>query len=438
MNTAASVDVIVVGAGFAGIAAARECRQLGLSVIVLEARDRVGGRTWRVPFPPSNTPVELGGTWISRRHHAWVAREIERYGLELEESHAGAVDYRWGVDGAYQPRFPIAGDEMYELEQTWYELMRSARRIDASVPRDHQDLADLDISVRDYLERLPVGNRVRGFMSAFAHLGSGATAADWSALAALSWVAAFDFSVFAWYAAVSEKFAIGTDGVLQAIAEDADAEVRLSTVVTHVTQTRDDIVVTTSSGETFRSGALILAVPINVLSNIRFVPDLSPAKRAIADERHAGAAQKFWVLAERVPANLVSIGWDGDLTWLSTEYSTPDGELLVGFARRPLDLTDLSAVTAAVETVISGAHVKAVTGHDWNTDPFSLGTWTCFRPGQMSRHHSGLQRREGRIAMAGSDTATRWVGWIDGALETAVRAAHEAYELLKGRLEVGF
>jgi monoamine oxidase len=73
-------DVVVIGAGFAGVAAARDLREAGHHVIVLEARDRIGGRTWYREIPGTGVWAEYGGMFFSRATQPALAREIERYG----------------------------------------------------------------------------------------------------------------------------------------------------------------------------------------------------------------------------------------------------------------------------------------------------------------------------------------------------------------------
>lgn len=89
------LDVIVVGGGFAGVASARELSRAGADVVLLEARDRLGGRTWTSEF--AGHQVELGGTWVHwHQPHVWA--ELSRYELELAESPAPALA-RWFVNG---------------------------------------------------------------------------------------------------------------------------------------------------------------------------------------------------------------------------------------------------------------------------------------------------------------------------------------------------
>jgi monoamine oxidase len=103
----------------------------------------------------------------------------------------------------------------------------------------------------------------------------------------------------------------------------------------------------------------------------------------------------------------------------------PQGRLLVGLGSSPdlLGGSDRRGVEEAVRRFAPDARVIASDGHDWNADEFSQGTWAAYRPGQLSRLHSALQRPEGRLHFAGSDIAPRWIGMMSGALESGRRAA---------------
>ena len=124
------------------------------------------------------------------------------------------------------------------------------------------------------------------------------------------------------------------------------------------------------------------------------------------------------------------MGWDTKIKWLATEYSLSQGDLLVGFGTSPqeLDVTDPAAVADAVHEFLPEAEVVATDAHDWNTDELSQGTWMAYRPGQVMRYASSLQRPDGRLAFAGSDLASGWAGWIEGAVESGQRAGRAANE----------
>src|SRR5262249_36288135 len=169
--------------------------------------------------------------------------------------------------------------------------------------------------------------------------------------------------------------------------------------------------------------------------DLSVTPSLNSAKSAMATERMAGHSIKIWALVRDLGGNFYGVGQDTKIKWLATEYSTPEGDLLVGFGTSPedLDVTDTTAVADAVREVLPAADVVSTDDHDWNADEFSQGTWMAYRPGQVMRLASGLQRPEGRLTFASSDLASGWAGWIDGAIESGHRAARAANEVLAHR-----
>ena len=260
----------------------------------------------------------------------------------------------------------------------------------------------------------------------------GAHCSEVSGLHILSWVAGFENSAIAWYVAVSEKLADGTASLIRALAADSAADIRLGSPVARIEMHDDGIAVSTRDGERFTARASVVATPINTWHDLRIEPDLNGAKAAMAQERMAGHATKIWALVRNVKGSFYGVGWDTKIKWLATEYSVPEGDLLVGFGTSAgeLDVTDAGAVADAVHEFLPEAEVVATDAHDWNADEFSQGTWMAYRPGQVMRHASGLQRPEGRLAFAGSDLASGWAGWIDGAVESGHRAARAANEML--------
>ena len=423
-----SFDVIVVGGGFAGLRAARDLLDAGRDVLVLEARERLGGRTLMVPFPGSDKHVELGAAWVAPRYHRWVAQEMDRYGLALAEPVDMGASFNWRFDGEVSSAFPLAGDQLFELERAIYRIIEASHRIDTDVPRDEGDLTALDVSVEEFLRGLDLSERTYDFLAGFGSLGSGAESSEWSAITALSLIAAFDCSAYAWLAAVTDKFAGGTATVVDALVGDAQPDVRLSTAVERVEQRPGEVVVSAAGGQTFAASAVIMAVPLNVWRDIEFVPELSEAKATLRSEGHPNRMGKLWALVEGAPPDTTAFGPDSDLLLLAPQYEVDGALLMVGFSAPPstLDVTDGAAVERAVRQHFPHASVRASLAHDWNADPFSNGGWQTYRPGHATRYMSGLQTPEGRVYFAGADTATKWIGWLDGALETGARAAGQA------------
>ena len=407
------------------------CERRGARVLVLEARDRIGGRTWYRPFADTQQKVEIGGTWLVERHQPHMAAEIERYGLAVTQSPAGS-SFRSAVGGKLlSGPSPVPLEELVELERGLYQVIAAAHRIDFGKPLDRQPLGDLDVSFADFLAPLELGRSTREYLSSWAGFFFGCHPSEVSALHVLSWVAGFDCSAWSWYAAITDKLAGGTASLAEALVSDAEPEIELSTPVARVEQGPDSVRVTTRSGSAFEGSAAVIAMPLNTWHDVDFSPELSTAKRQAASEGQTGHSVKIWALVENAPENLVGVGWGGGLNWLSREYDVDGAALLVGFGTSP-DLLDVSSrddIQRAVEQFAPGARVLKTDAHDWAGDEFSQGTWMAYRPGQVMRFHSAFQEPEGRLTFAGSDLALGWAGWMDGAIETGARAAGQVLEL---------
>jgi monoamine oxidase len=421
-------DAIVVGGGFAGVRAARDLGDAGKSVLLAEARDRLGGRVWTRPFAGREALIEMGGTWVSTDVHPFTAEEVERYGFALKVSHAGEVDTRWSLGGELVHGFPLEGEEIYDLERVLFETIKASHRVAVDVPRDQQDLADLDVSVAEFFDRFDPLPRVREFLYMWAGLGSGALPTEWSMLTALSLIAAMDNSVYGWYGAVTDAFEGGISGVVETLARDSGARIELSAPVARIEQDADSVRVTARDGRSWTAATAVVAVPIALWPEIEFVPALPADKLEPARLNHPGRMRKTWMVVDGIPDDLYASGWGTDFVQAFPEGSEPDGAVAIGMCAPPSDLDprDPRAVEAAMRQFAPGARVLATDVHDWRADPFAKGGWYVPPPGVLSTFHSALGRPEGRLSFAGADVAVRWIGWIDGALETGARAAREA------------
>ncbi len=98
--------------------------------------------------------------------------------------------------------------------------------------------------------------------------------------------------------------------------------------------------------------------------------------------------------------------------------------MLIGFGpdAERCDPADLAGVQRDLDAILPGYQAVAATSHDWFADEFSRGTWAIHRPGWYEHHHAAMQRPEGRLRLAGSDLADGWSGFIDGAIESGLRA----------------
>ena len=426
------VDVLVVGGGLAGLVAARDLAERGRRVVVLEARDRIGGRTWTTRLPGTDVDVEFGGTWVHPESQPAVAAEIARYSLEMrtyrqpgvEVFLSGGHTYVGGADGsrlrdAFAPFDGALGD--------------IARRL-AEGDRDTalERLADLDISVTDWLDRqsVPVMSR-HGFLAFAAAMGG----APPSRLAFLPLVLdAIDngYAIDSGWSEIGLSLVGGTRRLVDAIGRDLD--IRHGHVVVGVEQAAAGVTVRLDDGRRLTADAVVIALPLNVWADIDFEPALTGGKAGAARRGHAGHTTKVMAVARGIPDGLAGIGWDVPLQAMFSMGPVGDGAvLLTAFgATEPFDPSDEAAVTDAVRRYAPDAEIVASGGHDWNADPFSKGTWFAPPVGWRDvTEGEDLEAPMGRLVFAGGDLPEVASGWIEGAIASGGRAAARVAEMLE-------
>jgi monoamine oxidase len=419
-------DALVIGAGFAGLTAARDLAKDGKRVLIIEARDRIGGRTWYRPFADTAYSVEMGGGWVDPVFNVALMREIERYGIVLAETPVGESQVAVLDGQRYDSIYPLSVEDVLGLERALFPILEAARRIDPTVPLDRQDAADLDVPLDEYLDALDLPLRVRRIAGAWIRTNAGCEEADVSALHLLSWIPSLNGSAITVAHFPSHRFAEGSARLYQALLADAACDVVLETPVESVTQTVERVEVRARSGETFRGRAAVVAVPLNCWSDIAFEPALSPAKRAGAATGQSGTTNKLWALTTGLPRKLQAIGDRAmAIDTFTAQLQVDEGDLVVGFStrERELDVTDPAAVETALQAFVPSARVLKVDSHDWVADPYAKGTWCAAPAGLLSKHAAGLAEDEGRLIFAGSDLAHAFRGWITGAVESGGAAA---------------
>jgi monoamine oxidase len=110
-----------------------------------------------------------------------------------------------------------------------------------------------------------------------------------------------------------------------------------------------------------------------------------------------------------------------------------DGQILIAFGPdgANTDAADADMVRHELGKIFGDLEIVETAGHNWANDEFAQGTWAMFRPSQTVTHLSELQRPEGRVFFAGSDIANGWNGFIDGAIETGIRAGRDIQSQLQ-------
>jgi monoamine oxidase len=415
---------VIVGAGFAGAVAARELRRGGRDVILLEARDRAGGRVWtRAAWGRS---FDVGGQRVHwAQPHIWA--ELTRYGKRIYDSEDVSVAlFRSGsgleemspdemtrrIDSGFARISPIA-NTVFERP---YEPFHHAERV-----------ADVDtLSMAEGLDSLGLADGERDIVDAALTVGFSAPLELGAFTQGLR-----RFSLASGHSIIGDivryRVVGGLQGVVEAILDDADADVQLGAQVDRIAQSSDGVHVTTHGGREWIAESVIVTVPTNTLPKIQFSPALGESKLGLTAERQATQGCMFWVMLRGEYEPFVALASSDCPLW----YMRYDGDVEEGVVAQVLGpdasrlaLTDLEQVQAAVRQWLPDAIVGGTVGNDWVADEFTRQTWAIARPGQLTRYHSDLMRREGKVYFAGADYASGWYGYVDGAIESGLTVAN--------------
>jgi monoamine oxidase len=440
--------VDVVGAGLAGLSAARAIREAGHSVVVLEARDRVGGRTLNEKIGKGEV-VEIGGQWVGPGQ-THVLDLIDQLGLETFDTYVDgkSLYYRSGTLTEYEGIIPpVSGPVLVEILNVLNDMNAKAAAVPVDAPWNAPDALGWDsVTLATYLDDLGLSPEARDVIELAITSVFAVEPRDTSLLffALYTAMAGADFNnlINTTGGAQERRIVGGSQRISLELAKRLGKAVKLSRPVKSI-RTDGGRIAVKAGDDTWSAKRVIVTVPPALIGGIRFNPPL-PAARAQFDQRFPmGTVIKcmavydspFW---REDGLNGMTTSDPGPVK-LTYDNSPPDGDpgVLLGFiegqdARDLLGASEKDRKAAVVECFVRyfGPQAESrMTGYvekSWAEDPWSRGCYGgVMPPGAIVGYPNVVRKPAGRIHWAGTETATEWGGYMDGAIQSGQRAASE-------------
>ncbi len=441
------VDVVVVGAGFAGLAAARDLNQQGHDVVVFEGRDRVGGRS--LTGSVAGLPADLGGTFVGPTQDAVLAMAAELDVGTTPTHREGKNLIHWrGWTHAYRgtiPKLSLTG--LLDIGRLRWQFDRIARGIPLEAPWDARRARELDdLSLGGWLRSVRATASSHDLLAIVARVTWGCEPDDVSMLHAARYAHAaggLDRLLDVEDGAQQDRFPGGTQQIAEAAAAELDTRVVLGAPVRRIERHGAGVTVTTDVGET-EAGFVIVAIPPAHRAAIEFTPPLPAEYEQLARHWPQGRLSKAYA-AYSTPFWRTN-GFSGQTlsdqgpVFITFDVSPhPDGPgILMGFVdARAFDSLPgdqrRREVLRCFATLFGDDALKPLdyVDHRWGAEEFAPGGPTAaVPPGSWTRFGRWLREPVGPIHWAGTETADEWTGFLDGAIRSGQRAAAEITALL--------
>ncbi|KEF54112.1 uncharacterized protein A1O9_09907 [Exophiala aquamarina CBS 119918] len=462
LNSTNDYDVVVVGAGYTGLIAARNVSRSGKRVLLVEGRDRIGGRTWTVDL--WGNKFEMGGEWVHwAQPNVWA--ELTDYGLTKPDDFlqtSGSAEPEFcsmsmpNSEGSkeYSTSFLDKASLVQSLDRTTKAFFDVDGQGGATIfPFPYTPLANLE-AIEKY-DSLTVGDRINQ-LSGFTKEELDFLFSNLVVFGNIPPMEAGFLNILHYYALAGYdwdrlmqasdryKLKIGHSGFANLVFADIAGDAVFSDPIKAVTHQPGSVVTTLQSGATIRSKHVICTLPLHCLSEVDFQP---PLPTPFSKVRHPNFGGKVHIHVDaKIPAWCGFADSDAPVDALLTDrYSSREGTYLAGFPGGNPWRQGRNVVgdpSEFLQATFKSCYPSKWSGkptdmlwHDWNTDPFSRGQWGAWGAGQISTSFKSLTEAayvSREIVLANADWAHGWTGFVDGAVEEGKRAASQVLSYLKG------
>ncbi|WP_410660591.1 flavin monoamine oxidase family protein [Amycolatopsis sp. lyj-112] len=439
------IDVVVVGAGMAGLVCAHRLRQRGVEVLLLEACQQVGGRT--VGVEVDSEVVDLGGQFIGPgqdRVYA-LAEELGVATFPTYTAGTNVLETEAGRLRRFRGMVPKLGPfTLLDVARAQARLDRLARTVDTGAPWRGPNANTFDgQTLQTWIDRTVTTRGGRGFLALACHAIWACEPSELSLLHALFYIkAAGSLSALTDFegGAQQDRLDGGAYGLAGKLADRLETSLRLNTPVRRIEHDDAGVTVTAEDGTAWRAGHVVVAAAPPLAGRIAYRPALPAARDNLLQRLPMGSVIKciatypepFWRTAGLSGAAL-SLRGPIALTVDSSPRSGRRG-ILIGFVTGAAARDLATHSSAARRTILLDSLTRlfgpqastplSFVERNWNEQPFTRGAYSAvFPPGAWTQLGSALRAPVGRIHWAGTETSPRWYGYIEGAVRSGEAAA---------------
>jgi monoamine oxidase len=397
-----SREVLVVGAGLSGLTAAYRLDRAGVDVVVLEARDRVGGRAWRLPL--GDAFFDAGCEALDHEHAALrtLADEVRVPTWEAPP---------WSSE----PPEDLEGADAELFDEFEAEVDGLADRVDPDHPEDLDGAAALDDqSLAGWLEDRRASPRVLDAVENWIAVASSTVPTREMSLLAY----AVKLAAGAAPTGLTLRFQGGPSALAECLLGALDGRVERGRAVAGLEEKGRAVTVRLRDGSMNRAERVVVALPLTMQRELRFDPPWPEHRqRALAEARYGSVVKQAALFDGEAPVPQPEVSADGHFY-----AAAHDPRLLVRFA-------GAGATEREVDLAGKGARPVAQVGVDWAEELWTGGSYLILGPGQLLSWGQRLGEPHGRIHFAGAERST-----LKSYMEGAVRAGEEvAAEILSAR-----
>uniref|UniRef100_A0A8C2XMW2 Amine oxidase n=1 Tax=Cyclopterus lumpus TaxID=8103 RepID=A0A8C2XMW2_CYCLU len=428
----------------AGLSAAKLLQANGLSPVVLEARDRVGGRTFTVRNKEVKW-VDVGGAYVGPTQNR-ILRLAKEYGIDTykvneEES---LVHYVNGKSYPYKGSFPTVYNPIVLLDfnNLWRTMDDMGREIPREAPWRAPHAEEWDkMTMLELFQKICWTRSVLNFAKLFVNVNVTSEPHEVSALWFLWYVkqCGGTMRIFSTSNGGQErKFNGGSGQISEGMARELGDRVKLQSPVYRIDQSGDVVVVETLDKQTYTAKYVILATPPSLNMKMHFNPELPPLRNQLIQRVPMGSVIKCMVYYKEnfwrnkgycgtmaIEEEDAPIG----LTLDDTKLFIPSHHLRERLSSKSVlrfRLKKICEIYARVLDSEEALHPVHYVEKNWCEEEYSGGCYTAyFPPGILTQYGRVLREPVGRLYFAGTETATEWSGYMEGAVEAGERAARE-------------